>query len=426
MAADLSTLNPILKEDYKDFIDQLNNDCFITSQIDANSDNVQGRRAVHSIHTKRSTGVGSRGESVNSTLPTAGNQGTAVVNVPLRRHFGRLQISLGTMEQANQPTGAFVDGVDLEMNGIRDDVMRDRCRQVWGTSNGVIAQCTTTNSSTTIALATTTTLTQMEQLWADGGMICDIGTVASPATIAEDRTITAYSDTTPGSYTVTISGAAVSTTGSHFIFRANNGGASDNTGNVDDGQYELTGLQTIVDSSAYAHTLTAASTPSWAAYEAAISGLPTEAAINNAIQRTAIKSGKSINVLVCGPGVHQSVANLLLSTKRHVAPSVDLKAGYSGIEWSAPAVGRQGGVQVALVIDRDCPGGMMFGLNFDSLVWYQTPGSGDWKWLDQDGSILARVSNEPAFEGTLYSIAELAVKQRNANFKLTGITETTS
>lgn len=426
MAADLSTLNPILKEDYKDFIDQLNNDCFITSQIDANTDNVQGRRAVHSIHTKRTTGVGSRGESVNSTLPTAGNQGTAVVNVPLRRHYGRIQISLGTMEQANQPTGAFVDGVDLEMNGIRNDVMRDRCRQVWGTSNGVIAQCTTTNSSTTIALATTTTLTQMEQLWADGGMICDIGTVASPATIAEDRTITAYSDTTPGSYTVTISGAAVSTTSSHFIFRADNGGASDNSGNVDDGQYELTGLQTIVDSSGYTHTLTAASTPSWAAYEAAISGLPTEAAINNAIQRTSIKSGKSVNVLVCGPGVHQSVANLLLSTKRHVAPSVDLKAGYSGIEWSAPAVGRQGGVQVALVIDRDCPGGSMFGLNFDSLVWYHTPGSGDWKWLDQDGSILARVSNEPAFEGTLYSIAELAVKQRNANFKLTGITETTS
>jgi hypothetical protein len=425
MAADLTTLNPILKDDYKDFVEQMNDDCFVVSQVEKNSSNVQGRRAVHSLHTRRSSGVGSRGDATNATLPTAANQGTAVVTVPLRNHYGRIKITLATMEQANAPTGAFVDGIDLEMNGIRNDVMRDRCRQVWGTSNGVIATCGTTTTSATIVLATTTTLTQMEQLWNDGGMVVDIGTVAAPTTVASARSVTAYSDATPGSYTITISGATVSTTGSHFIFRSGNGGATSATGLPDDGQYELTGLQTMVDAADTVHQLTVAAQPIWASYEAAVSGLPTEAVINNAIQKVARRSGETVDALICGDGVHQSIANLLLSTKRHVAPNVELAAGYSGIEWTAPAVGRGAMTKVALVIDRDCPGGMLFGLNFGSFIWYQTS-SGDWKWLDQDGAVLSRVANEAAFEGTLFSIAEFAVKRRNTNFKLTGITETTS
>jgi hypothetical protein len=265
----------------------------------------------------------------------------------------------------------------------------------------------------------------MEQLWNDGGMKVDIGTVAAPTTIVAAVNVTAYSDATPGSYTITVSGSTISTTASHFIFRAGNGGATTSSGLPDDGQYELTGLQTMVDSADTLHTLTVAAQPAWASYEAAVSGLPTEAVINNAVQKVARRSGKTVNALICSDGVHQSIANLLLSTKRHVAPSVDLKAGYSGIEWTAPAIGRGAMTRVALVIDRDVPGGMLFGLNFDSFVWYQT-GSGDWKWLDQDGAVLSRVANEAAFEGTLFSIAEFACKQRNTNFKLTGITETTS
>jgi hypothetical protein len=175
--ADLTTINNILKDDYKDLVDQLNEDCWLLPQITQTSDNVVGRRAYHTIHTTRSRGIGSRAEL--ETLPAAGAQGYSVVPVPLRYHYGRLQLSGQLIAQASTDRGAFADGMDSEMQSLKNDVVRDRCRQVWGTSNGVIAQCGVTTAANIVVLATTTTLGQMRQLWFDGGMVVDIGTVAS-------------------------------------------------------------------------------------------------------------------------------------------------------------------------------------------------------------------------------------------------------
>lgn len=426
--ADLSTIDAILKDDYKELIGQLNEDCWLLPQIKQTNDNVVGRRAFHSIHTTRSRGLGSRAEG--GTLPAAGSQGYSTVPVPLRYHYGRFQISGQLIEQAVEPTGAFADGMNEEMENLRNDAMRDRCRQVWGQSNGVIAQCGASGPATVVALAADTTLAQMRHLWFDGGMIVDIGTVANPISIAQARNVTDFSDSTVGAYTITISGANVTVTAAAFVFRSGNGGASTNTGLPGDGQKELTGLQTIVDGSDILHTLNPATVKSWKSFEQAVAGIPTEARINNAIVKAAIASGKTIDVMACNEGVHATLANLLLATKRHIAPNVELAAGYSGIGWSVPAVNRGPQQQVGLVLDSDAPGTSLFGLRFDSLVWYQTSAGEDWRWMDRDGSILARASTGAtgvdAYEGTLYSYAELACKRRNTMFKLTGITETTS
>jgi len=43
--------------------------------------------------------------------------------------------------------------------------------------------------------------------------------------------------------------------------------------------------------------------------------------------------------------------------------------------------------------------------------------------MDNDGAVLSRVQNYPAFEATLYTSMELACVQRNAHFKITDLTE---
>ncbi len=421
MAATLSTVDAILKDDYKEFLDNLNEANFILSQVETRKDTVQGRIARHAVHLGRSSGVGARAES--GTLPTAANQSYATVPVPVRYIYGRIQLSGPTIKQAVSDRGAFIDALDAEMEGIKKDAMKDVNRQIWGTSNGVIAQCGTTSSSTTVVLASTTGSTALRQLFFDGGMVVDIGTIASPATIASARTVTAVDETNK---TITISGAGISTTSSHYVFRTGAGGASSNTGQPGDGQIELTGLQTIVDDSAVLHTIDPSSQPKWKAYVNSNSGTNrsvTESLITGSIMKVLTNSGKKPSLLVSAEGVNLAISNLLLSLKRNMEQT-QLKGGYAGIQFYSPSVSGKGDESpTALYADFDCPNNRLYGINPDVLVFHQV-GDG-FQFMDMDGAVMNRKPDLDAYEATLYMYGELACKQRNAHFVIKDLTEVT-
>lgn len=421
MAASLSTVDAILKDDYKDFLDNLNEANFILSQVETRKDTVQGRIARHAVHLGRSSGVGARAE--NGTLPTAGNQAYATVPVPVRYVYGRIQLSGPTIRQAVSDRGAFIDALDSEMEGIKRDAMKDVNRQLWGTSNGVIAQCGTTSSSTTVVLAATTGSTALRQLFFDGGMVVDIGTVAAPTTVASARTVTSVDETNK---TIAISGAAVSTTSSHFVFRSGAGGASNNSGQPGDGQVELTGLQTIVDDSAVLHTINPSTQPKWKSYVNANGGTNrsiTETLITGSIMKTLTNSGKKPSLLVSAEGVNLAVSNLLLSLKRNMEQT-NLKGGYAGIQFYSPSVSGKGDESpTVLYADFDCPNNRLYGINPEVLVFHQV-GDG-FQFMDLDGAVMNRKPDLDAYEATLYMYGELACKQRNAHFVIKDITEVT-
>ena len=419
MPATLSTVDAILKDDYKEYLDNLNEANFILSQVETRKDTVQGRIARHAVHLGRSSGVGARAEG--GTLPTAANQSYATVPVPVRYVYGRIQLSGPTIKQAVTDRGAFIDALDAEMEGIKKDAMKDVNRQLWGTSNGVIAQCGTTSSSTTVVLASTTGSTALRQLFFDGGMVVDIGTVASPATVASARTITSVDEVNK---TIAISGAAVTTSASHFVFRSGAGGASSNTGQPGDGQVELTGLQTIVDDSAVLHTINPSSQPKWKAYVNSNSGTNrsiTETLITGSIMKTLTNSGKKPSLLVSAEGVNLAISNLLLSLKRNMEQT-NLKGGYAGIQFYSPSVSGKGDeAPTALYADFDCPNNRLYGINPDVLVYHQV-GDG-FQFMDLDGAVMNRKPDVDAYEATLYAYGELACKQRNVNFVIKDITE---
>lgn len=421
MAASLSTVDAILKDDYKDFLDNLNEANFILSQVETRKDTVQGRIARHAVHLGRSSGVGARAE--NGTLPTAGNQAYATVPVPVRYVYGRIQLSGPTIRQAVSDRGAFIDALDAEMEGIKRDAMKDVNRQLWGTSNGVIAQCGTTSNSTTVVLAASTGSTALRQLFFDGGMVVDIGTVAAPTTVASARTVTSVDETNK---TIAISGAAVTTSSSHFVFRSGAGGASNNSGQPGDGQVELTGLQTIVDDTAVLHTINPSTQPKWKSYVNANGGTNrsiTETLITGSIMKTLTNSGKKPSLLVSAEGVNLAVSNLLLSLKRNMEQT-NLKGGYAGIQFYSPSVSGKGDESpTVLYADFDCPNNRLYGINPEVLVFHQV-GDG-FQFMDLDGAVMNRKPDLDAYEATLYMYGELACKQRNAHFVIKDITEVT-
>ena len=91
-------VDAILRDDYKDYWDQLHQASWLLAQIDNKRDTVQGRIARHAIHTGRSGGIGARREGV--ALPAADQQRHATVPVPVRWQTGRIQLTVQLMEMA--------------------------------------------------------------------------------------------------------------------------------------------------------------------------------------------------------------------------------------------------------------------------------------------------------------------------------------
>jgi hypothetical protein len=294
-------------------------------------------------------------------------------------------------------------------------------RQVWGTSDGVIATCGTTSASTTVQLASTTPTSAMRHLYI--GRVVDIGTVASPSSVASARSITAFS---LANKTITISGAAITTSSSNFVFNTSSGGATSGTGQPGDGQKELTGLQTIVASSGTLHTVNPTTYPVWVAQSYTNSGTNrplAETMVDLAIMQNQVEAGKVIDVLVSNVGVFIAGKSVLSAYQRNI-DTMDFSGGYKGIKWVTPGVSGAAGKELGWYADFDCPANKLYGLNTSQgLVCHQVQEG--WQWLDDDGAILNRVQNQLAFEATLYTSMELACVQRNAHFVIGDLIEST-
>lgn len=407
MSLTKTTADAALKEDYQPVVrEQLNQSNMLLAQIERNSKDTEGRRAVLSLHTSRSSGVGARAEG--GTLPTAGNQGYTEERIDLRRNYGRIEVSGPAIREMKSDKGSFVREAEAEMKGITADLKRDVNRQLFGTSNGVVATCGTTSSSTTVTLlSTATNLTTMRQF--NVGDIVDIGTVADPVAVAEARTITAVNRSAE---TIVISGATVSTTsGTHFVFRTGSGGAIGGAG-----QKELTGLQTIVAATGTVFNVAQSSVPVWASYVSSNSGTlraPTDTLFETVLDEVSIESGEDPNLIITTAGVNRAFANGLKDQKRF-SNTIDLKGGFKALSVNS------GRGDVALTWDRDCPGNRAFVLNTAHLIQFE---SSDWEWMDEDGAVLNRVPNKDAYEATLFKYHELATDQRNAHGLISDLEE---
>lgn len=397
MALSLTTADAALKEDYQPTIrEQLNTAYMLLSQIERNSRDTEGRRAILSLHVSRNEGVGARGE--NEDLPSAGNQGYVEERVPLRYNYGRIQISGPVIRAMKSDAGSFTRAVDSESRGIVQDLKRDVNRQLWGTANGVIATCGTTTASTTVVLAASTTAVQLRQL--NVGMVIDIGTVASPTTVASARTISSIDRTAK---TLVISGAAVTTSSSHFIFRTGAGGTSP--------QRELTGIQAIVDDANTLFNVDPTVNDVWKStvVTGAVPGTPeavTDTRLATLMDEAGIASGQGPgSLLVASFGVVRNYAASLTAQKRF-NDTVELKGGWKGVE-----VNSSSGT-ATLTADMDAPENKVWLLSLPNLTFFE---ESDWEFMDEDGAVLSRVSGKDAYEATLYKYAELATDKRNAH-----------
>lgn len=417
MPATLANIDSALKEWYLPAVRyQLNNDTPMLNILDQKRVDIEGRRAVLSLRVGRNFGIGARSDG--GTLPNPGNQQYAEERVPLRYNYGVGQITGPTIAQTASQDGAFVRAVSSETEGVTDDLKRDFNRQIWGTSNGVIATCGVTSSSTTVVLAAATPDSAMRQFFINQKI--DIGTVAQLASGSGGRvygaTISAIVST-PGSCTLTID-SAVTTAGTDFVAMAGSGGAAP--------QKELTGLQSIINSSGALFNVDPATQSVWAARVDANGGTPraiSETLVGRNVQLIQIASGEWPTHIVSSDGVHRAFANLLMAQKRY--PSMrELPGGYVALDFAAA------GPIIPFTYDRDCPsgvtaspqtvGGNLFILNRKHLFMGS---ASDWDFMDRDGAVLARTGTSDAYNFVLFRYAELFTDKRNSHGRISDLIE---
>jgi len=210
--ATLTTLASILKDYYLPTVaEQLNNEVLMLQRLEPSAQDLFGNQAVLAIHKGRSGGIGPALE--NGALPAAGNQQYARAVYNLIYLYGRIGVTGPGMAKTASAAGSYLQMLKSELDGVRTDLMKDLARQVYGSGlgNGLIAQCGTTTASNTVVLGSSEAL-RKGHIYI--GMVVDIGTAPGATSVATARNVT---DVNVTNGTITIDGATVTTSSSHYV-----------------------------------------------------------------------------------------------------------------------------------------------------------------------------------------------------------------
>lgn len=401
MAQNLTNANAALKEDYQPSIrEQLNNDIEALNYFEKNSTDVEGRRAVLSLHTGRNSGVGARPEG--GTLPTAGQQGYQEERVLLKYNYGRIQITGPVMKAMRSDQGSFVRALESEINGVVQDLKRDVNRQIFNNANGTIAQAASVSGQ--VVTMTSMTNTQKRQLFI--GSKVDLGTVTNPTLRGTALVVTAVTDTT-----VTLTGTINASVDTSDYFTRSGAGST-----VSGATYGLTGLQKIVNSGDTLFNVDGSTVAVWNSKVSANGGTNRAATDNlfeTVIDDVWLDSGEAPDMFFTSVGVRRNYASQLKSQRRY-DDSGDLAGGFKALTVQA------GNTELAIHVDRDAPNNKAFLITSSCITQHQ---SSDWEFMDEDGAVLSRVSGEDAYEAVLLKYHELTTDRRNVHARVDDLSE---
>jgi hypothetical protein len=406
MSANLTTLSDILKEYYLGPVaEQLNNEVLLLSRLEARSEDLVGKRAYVPLHHGRSGGIGARAEGV--ALPAAGRQDYDKAVYDLKYLYGRVEVTGPSMAKTKNETGAFLQALKSELDGIRNDLKKDLARQVYGNGTAVVATVAAgAGNSTTVAIVGSEVL-RKGQLYP--GFVATIYDASATADLAGTHTISSV-DLSAG--TVTFSAAVGATfAAGDTIRRAGVATYSPAEGNTYSLSDEIDGIQRIVADSATALggiTPTGASSW-WDNQRVAVSGALTLEAIQKGLNLARIAGGMPTSVIT-SLGVQREFYDLLDQAVQYTNPeSLNYAAGFKTLSYNG----------LPIIADIDAPYGKMYIMDEATMKVFSDQ---DWHFLDADGMTLRQVTGFDKFEAIMARYMNIGATRRNNQVVLTGIT----
>jgi hypothetical protein len=379
---DLTTAQNALKDAYLvAACNQLNTKTNpLLAKIKQSSADVYGKQIIKMAPFGLNGGVGAGSET--GALPTANENNYVQFKTTLKNLYGTIEISDKAIRASANNSGAFVDLLNAEMEGLLTASKFNLGRMLYGDGSGAVA----TVSSVSGAVATVNSVKNLME-----GMVVD--GYASTTKTSSGLRIT-YVDRV--NKTVTFSTTPSSMQANDVLYVQ---GSKDN---------EITGLGAIFGSSATLYGLTRASNAWLTPYTSSTSQEISDGILQSAVDFLEENTGSNIDFITCGAGVKRAYQEYLSCYRRNIDVT-ELAGGYKAISFNG----------IPVVSDRFIPDDTLYMLDTSKFTLHQLC---DWEWIEgEGGKILRQKAGYPAYTATLVKYADLICDQPNGQAKFTNI-----
>ena len=154
MAMDLAAINPLLKDEYEDYVAELvhTETTALDLFTEGDTESADGRRVIIPAHLRRDhAGIGFVGEG--RQLPTPNAEQSAFYTIPFRKSAARFQITKEAIDQAQTNRGSFVRTLSYIMDHLVENLVDIRNKAMCHYGADILARSSGTASSTTAQTA---------------------------------------------------------------------------------------------------------------------------------------------------------------------------------------------------------------------------------------------------------------------------------
>lgn len=371
----LENADKALKDYYLDAVNAQLNDAIspFFAAIEKNAENVYGKDVKIAV-TKGNTGsILAGGEDAD--LPDPYKNRYLEISLPLKNLYGRIEISDKALRASRDVSGAFVNLLDAEMDGLVASAKQNFSRMLFGDGSGALCKI--------LSVADDVTFNVDKVHGYFVGMRVDAYPASTP--VMNDSFGLVIKSVDVANKRVTVDRAVDEPLAGGYIYPC---GSKNN---------ELTGLGAIFDcATLYGYNKT--EEPYFAPYVKTAGGALTEEHLTDVLDYMEEEFSSKINMIICSYKTRKKIAALIADNKR-VFNTIDANTGVGAVTVNG----------IPVYADKYCGDDKVLFLNTNDFCLAQLC---DWEWLEDDGGrILTRVAGKPAFGATIVKYAELVCKK---------------
>ena len=384
---DLTTAQNALKDAYLvAACNQLNtktNPLF--AKIKQSSTDVYGKQIIKVAPVGLNGGVGAGSET--GKLPTANENNYVQFKTTLKNLYGTIEISDKAIRASSNNSGAFIDLLNAEMEGLLTASKFNLGRMLYGDGTGAVG----TVASYSAGIATMDNVKNLME-----GMVIDV-----------------YSSTGSITSNVGLRIAYVDRVNKQVSFTTTPDNMSENDVFYVQGSKgnEITGLGAIFDTTKSIYGLDRNSNKWLNPYSSSTNQEISDSILQSAVDFLEENSGSNIDFITCGAGVKRAYQQYLACYRRNIDVTV-LAGGYKAMTFNG----------IPVVSDRFIADDTIYLLDTSKFTLHQLC---DWEWIEgEGGKILRQKAGYPAYTATLVKYADLICDLPSGQAKFTNIKST--
>ena len=385
----LETAEKALKSVYLNVVaDQLNVGVNpLLAKIEQTSSDVWGKEIIKLVPYGINGGIGAGTETGELPTPAANNYDR--FKLELKNLYGTIELSDKAIRASQSNTGAFVNLLNAEMEGLLKASKFNLGRMLYGDGSGTLAICKGQGSATNV-IALDSVRNVME------GMVVDVYSKTSGTAYSDLKGVRIVSVDRVNN-TITLSANVATSIVDGDILTVQ--GSKEN---------ELTGLGAIF-SNRDLYGLSREGRSWLAPKQYANVGAISTAKIQSAIDYIDEVAGSQIDFIVCSYDVRRAYLDYLALTRTNV-DYMNLDGGFKALSYNG----------IPLIADRFVESGTMYLLNSKDFKLHQLC---DWRWLEGDnGKVIKQKAGSATYGATLVKYADMICDKPIGQAKLSGIT----